>query len=227
MGPSLAEEVMVSGLSSREDREGICMQTWTSPSIRKLLKTLHTFCASAWIGGGFAVLVMLYNDRHTTNGDELFAYNYAIRTIDDYLIAPAAAGSVLSGMLLCIVTKRGLFRHRWIMVKWGVTLAAIVFGVVWLAPQLKALSEIAGLDRLAVFDNGGYFRSYRYAVLWGTLQTLVLLFLVLLSIFRPGAGVAKGESVSASKPDAVLSRGALQKRFYAFLRTGWIAGLRG
>ena len=162
------------------------MQIQASHTLQMFIKCVHIFSVSVWIGGGFAVLVLLYNDKQTCNGDELFAFNYAIRSIDDWLIKPAAMGTFASGALLCLLTKWGLTKHRWIIAKWTITLAAIAFGALFLGPWLKMLSTITGMDRLAVFDDSWYFRTYRLGVAFGMVQTAVLLFLVLISIVKPG-----------------------------------------
>ncbi len=164
------------------------MQSQTNHQFQLFIKCLHIFSVCVWIGGGFAVLVLLYNDRQTSNGDELFAYNNAIKSIDDFLIKPAAIGTLASGTLLCLLTKWGLTRHRWIIAKWVGTLAAMVFGVVFLGPWLKALSTINGMDRLAVFDDNWYFRTYHLGVVFGLMQTALLLILVLISIVKPSLG---------------------------------------
>jgi uncharacterized membrane protein len=168
-------------------------------SMRMFLKCVHVFSVCVWIGGGLAVLVLLYNDRQTSNGDELFAYNHAIKSIDDYLIKPSAIGTFASGALICLLTNWGLTRHRWIITKWATTLAAIAFGALFLGPWLKDLSTITGIDRLAVFEDSGYFRAYHLGVVFGLVQTAVLLFLVFISIVKPGLGSGKN-GMATTKP---------------------------
>lgn len=55
----------------------------------------------------------------------------------------------------------------------------------FLGPWLQDLSEITGLNRLAVFDNLAYVQTYRLGVIFGVAQMVVLLVLVLISIFKP------------------------------------------
>ncbi|BDV44703.1 hypothetical protein GURASL_36260 [Geotalea uraniireducens] len=160
---------------------------------RLLLKYLHTFSAMMWIGGAQAILILLYKDRQAANGDELFAVNDAIRSLDNWLIGPGVIGSIVSGGLICLTTNWGFFRHRWVVVKWVVTAVATAFGVFFLGPWLEALSALTGLNRLAVFDNGAYVQTYRLGVAFGIAQTVVLLLLVLLSIVKPDFGPAPGE----------------------------------
>lgn len=159
---------------------------------RMLLKCVHIFSVCVWIGGGLAVLVLLYNDQQTSNGDEVFAFNLAIKSIDDCLIKPAALGTFTSGALLCLLTGWGLTRHRWIIAKWAVTLAAIAFGALLLGPRLGELATIADMDRLGVLNDDGYSHIYMLGVVFGLVQTTVLILLVIISTFKPGLGTGKG-----------------------------------
>jgi hypothetical protein len=146
---------------------------------------MHLLSVSVWTGGGMAVLVLLYGDRQSCSGEELSAYNHAIQSIDDHLIKPAAAGTLGSGSLLCFLSSWGVLRHRWIIVKWSITLAAIAFGGTCLGPWFRELAAYGGIDGLAANESSGYQRLYHLGVLFGSLQTGVLLFLVLVSILKP------------------------------------------
>ncbi|RNC71811.1 MAG: DUF2269 family protein [Desulfuromonadales bacterium] len=161
------------------------MQFQASQQTRMLLKYLHTFSAMMWIGGAQAILILLYKDRHAANGDELFAFNDAIRALDNWLIAPGVVGSIVSGGLICLCTNWGFLRHRWVVVKWAVTVVATLFGIAFLGPWLQDLAELSGLNRLAVFDSWAYAQTYRLGVAFGIAQTVVLLALVFVSIVKP------------------------------------------
>ncbi len=155
------------------------------PMTRQILKCIHLTAVCTWIGGGLAVLVLLDNDRLTRNGDELFAFNHAIRSIDDCLIKPAAVISSASGLFLCFLINWRLARHRWIVGKGILTLGAILFGAFYLGPWLQELSDMTAANRLAVFDDGNYARTYQFGTISSIVQTLLLVSLVLISIFKP------------------------------------------
>ena len=160
------------------------MQLMAAQHIRTALKFAHLLAVCIWTGGGMTVLVLLYDDRQASSS-ELSAFNLAIRSIDDYLIKPAAAGTLGSGVLLCLLGTWGLLRQRWITVKLGITLVAIAFGACCLGPWLSELATCSASGAPAVSLASGYQRLYRLGVLFGSLQTLVLLLLVLLSIVKP------------------------------------------
>jgi Predicted integral membrane protein (DUF2269) len=159
------------------------------------MRYLHTTAVSAWIGGGLAVLVLLGKGRGAGNSDELHAINCAVAALDEILITPAAVLTFGSGLLLCATCRWGLLRHRWIMAKLLLTLAALAFGALCLAPWLRELSVISSVDGLAVFDDGNYLRRFRIGVLSGIFQSLLLLALVLISILKPSFDIQK-------KPDS-------------------------
>lgn len=161
------------------------MRKWEQKSTRTALRCVHITATSAWIGGGLCVLLLLHHGRQAGSSGELFALTSAITAIDDFLIKLSAGGTFASGLLLCIVSNWGFYRHRWIVVKGVLTLGAIGFGITCLAPWLGELSRITAADGLAVFDDLRYFRFYHRGATASIAQTMLLLLLVLISISKP------------------------------------------
>lgn len=151
---------------------------------RMILKLLHVFSVNVWIGSGLAVLVLLNMGRHTVNGDELYAFNLAICTIDDFLIKPAAMMTYLTGFVAA-VSSGGALRKRWLVLKLALTSAIILFGALYLGPCLERLPVITAANRLAVFDNNGYYLTYVAGSAAALVQTALLLLLIILSIAKP------------------------------------------
>jgi len=158
-----------------------------------LLKALHTFASCAWVGGVSAVLIILNNDRHTINGDELFALHSAITTIDDTLIGPGAGVSLLSGALLCLTSKWGFFRHCWVVVKWIGTLVAIYVGVAYLNPWMKELAHFSDILRDNAAQNIDYLQLFHKGIVAVSLQIAALFLLVIISIFKPDLDLLPSE----------------------------------
>jgi len=169
------------------------MQLLFAHRMKLLLKTLHTFASCAWVGGVSAVLIILNNDRRTINGDELFAFHSAITTIDDMLIGPGAALSLLSGTLLCLTSKWGFFRHCWVVVKWIGTLIAIYAGVVYLNPWMKELAHFSDILRDDVTQNIDYLQLFHKGIVAVSLQVAALFLLVIVSIFKPDPDLLPNE----------------------------------
>jgi uncharacterized membrane protein len=153
--------------------------------LRILLKYLHIIASCVWLGAGFSVMVLLVLNRRATTADQLFALNFGIKYLDDYLIVPAAAGCLLSGFVICVIANLGVTSCRWVVTKWTITLAAALFGAVCLAPWMKRLAALCNGSSPAVFIDPRYWRAYHLDVAFGTLQTAVLLYLMLISVLKP------------------------------------------
>lgn len=153
--------------------------------LRVLLKYLHIIASCIWLGAGFSVMVLLFLNRRATTADQLFALNSGIKYLDDYLIIPAAGGSLLSGFVICVIANLGVTTCRWVVTKWTITLAASLFGAVCLAPWMKRLTALCSGSSSAVFSDPNYWRAYHLDVAFGTLQTAVLLYLMLISVLKP------------------------------------------
>ncbi|GFE61131.1 DUF2269 family protein [Geobacter sp. AOG2] len=169
------------------------MQLLFAHKMKLLLKTLHTFASCAWVGGVSAVLIILNNDRRTINGDELFAFHSAITIIDDMLIGPGAAVSLLSGALLCLTSKWGFFRHCWVVVKWIGTLIAIYVGVAYLNPWMRELAHFSDILRDNTTQNIDYLQLFHKGIVAVYLQIAALFLLVIVSIFKPDPDLLPSE----------------------------------
>jgi uncharacterized membrane protein len=161
------------------------MTRQTSAAGRIVLKTVHLISVCGWLGGGFAVMVLLDLAGSPATGTGVDTLHRAIRSIDEFIIVPSAGITAATGFVLCAASPWGFARYRWIIAKWSLTIMLIAFGTGWLAP---------GLQRLAL--QTGVSQAVDYHQLWcriaaaASLQTLVLLLLVVLSILKPG-GTAK------------------------------------
>ena len=158
------------------------------PRVRLILKYLHIIASCIWVGAGFSVMVLLYLSRLAGSGDALSALNAAIRHLDDFLIVPSAALSFLSGVAICLAANLGLTSCRWVVTKWTVTVAAVAFGALCLAPWMEKLAVLSSALGFFAFADPGYFRTYYLDVIFGALQTVVLLYLMLISVLKPCSG---------------------------------------
>lgn len=126
------------------------------------------------------------------SGAELFAANSAVKLIDDFIIIPAALGSLLTGLLYSIFTHWGFFRHRWVTVKWVITVATILFGTFWLGPWLNGLTAISGATGLAALQDPEYLRLRGMNTLFGYMQLSLLIATVFISVLKPWKNRPRG-----------------------------------
>lgn len=159
----------------------------------KWLKGLHLLAVACWIGGGTA-LVLLYflKPGHDASGGVLYGINQAIHRVDmAVVVIPGAFGCLLTGLCYSLFTGWGFFRHGWLILKWTVTVAAIVFGTVCLGPWERTMMIRSGELGLAALRDPAYLRSEHLNLLWGAAQVAVLMVLVFVSIFKPWKNLGK------------------------------------
>lgn len=153
---------------------------------QKWLKGLHLCTAGCWVGGGIALVLLYFLKPGVTDGGVLFGMNRAIHHVDmAVVVVPGAFGCLLTGLAYSLFTGFGFFRHGWMLWKWVLTVAAIVFGTVCLGPwetEMMRLSGVLGADALT---DAAYLRSERLNFIWGTVQVALLVVTVFISVFKP------------------------------------------
>lgn len=119
------------------------------------------------------------------SGGELLGYDLASKFVDDYLIIPGAIGCLLSGFLISLFTPWGFFKHRWVAVKWVLTVACIIFGTFYLGPLVNGrplMSEALGLE---VLSNPAYISSQTRNFWGGIFQMAAIVFIISISTLKP------------------------------------------
>lgn len=94
----------------------------------KAILILH-FCSLAlWLGGVLSCLPLLFQ-ADTDNYDNVHTTYIHMREIAWNVIGWGGIGSFLTGLALAIFTKWGLFRHKWVMAKFFITIGLVLFGM--------------------------------------------------------------------------------------------------
>jgi hypothetical protein len=60
------------------------------------------------------------------------------------VVVPGAFGCLATGSIYSSFSNRGFFKHNWMIFKWVVTVAAILFGTFFLGPWETNMMEISG-----------------------------------------------------------------------------------
>ncbi|HOP30009.1 MAG TPA: hypothetical protein P5120_07280 [Spirochaetota bacterium] len=159
------------------------MKKLNSKQIR-ILKIIHIFFFVSWIGGGIGLISLMFLAQPLIPDDIYMKYR-SMQVIDDFIIIPGALGSLFTGLIYSIWTNWGFFRQRWLTVKWILTVAQILFGTFALGPWLNGNVDIAMKLRGSALTDSAFINSSSNIKLWGTLQVLFLLFMVIVSVIRP------------------------------------------
>jgi hypothetical protein len=94
-------------------------------------------------------------------------------------------GCFITGLLISGLTPWGFFKHRWVAVKWILTIFCIVFGIVVLGPTVNDQPQYSAKEGLLALNNPEYLSNYINSILGGIFQMLALIFMVTISVIKP------------------------------------------
>ncbi len=150
----------------------------------KILKTLHLIFAMVWTAGAIAMVLVTFLIK-AQSGDELHVKYSILLLIDNWLIITGAMTSLVIGIVYGVFTNWGFFKQRWIVVKWIITVAQILFGTFAYHPWLTRNLEIIGELKEQAVCHTEFMANNRCMEISGFFQSGLLLFMIVISVFKP------------------------------------------
>ncbi len=149
-----------------------------SPGLRKAALAAHVTVSVGWIGTVVAYLALgvaatTSRDVQTVRGAWI-----AMELTGWYVILPLAVASVITGLVMALGTRWGLFRHYWVLFSFVLTLlATVVLGLHM--PSVSSSADIArNSEGATLYDLGG-------DLLHPGIGLLVLLVIQVLNVYKP------------------------------------------
>jgi hypothetical protein len=136
-----------------------------TPRLRKFTLTAHVTFSVGWLGTvaafqTLAIAALTSREPETVRGSYL-----AMELIGWYVIVPFCLASLVTGLVLSLGTRWGLFRHYWVLVKFLITVASalILFGFTqtlgslgdMAADATLSMNELRNLKQSPVLHSGG------------------------------------------------------------------------
>ena len=145
----------------------------------------HIGFAALWTGTVLSMCLIALRNNNTVHGDILFALNSVINLLDDFIVIPAAIGSVVTATILCWQTNYGFFKFYWVITKWILTIGLIIFGTFWLFPWGNTAEAIAQAEGLGAFKNSVYIFDVKGVLLGSAIQVSFLFAIIMISTLKP------------------------------------------
>jgi hypothetical protein len=152
---------------------------------QKILKIIHIVMVGLWIGGTLALILMMLFLGPGQSGGELLGYDLARKFVDDFIIIPGIMGCLFSGLLISLFTTWGFFKHRWVSVKWILTVACIIFGTFYLGPRINGQPLITTLQGASASTDPIYMAARFQNLVGGGFQLLAIIFMIVISVVKP------------------------------------------
>lgn len=160
----------------------------TMPSgLRKFTLAVHLSFSVGWIGGVVVYLALSVTAVTTHDGQTLRAAWIAMDVAGWYAIVPLALASLVTGLIMALGTKWGLFRHYWVLI--SLVLSVLAAGVLLLhMPDVSVLADAAREAREVSVEGPETHLVARLKggdLLHPALGLVVLLVIQVLNVYKP------------------------------------------
>ncbi|PTM59670.1 DUF2269 family protein [Desmospora activa] len=151
---------------------------------RKWLLSLHLLFAAILFGVTVAFLILTLTAANTRDPEVLQACYTSMHILAKTSVRASTIGTVVTGILLSVLTRWGLFRFYWIIAKEVLTLFSIGLGVVGMVVwTLQGITMTTATDFHA--SNPAFIVNQQQLLVGIILQIIFLIAMFLLSVFKP------------------------------------------
>jgi hypothetical protein len=149
-----------------------------SPPLRKFMLTSHIIFSVGWMGAAVAYLVLGIAAVTTQDVQTVRTAWMAMELIGWYAIVPLALGALLSGLVMSLGTRWGLFQHYWVLISFVLT----VFATTILLLHMPDVSAIVDMIQAV---NDPDLAGFGGDLLHASVGLLVLLVITGLNVYKP------------------------------------------
>jgi hypothetical protein len=96
------------------------------PRLRKLMLFLHVTSSVGWIGAAVAYVGICVSVVLADSATTVQALYHVMQDSVTYVILPFGIISFVTGLVVSLGTVWGLFRHYWVIVKFGINVVSLV-----------------------------------------------------------------------------------------------------
>src|SRR5918998_998581 len=151
-----------------------------TPRLRRFALATHLTCSVGWIGAVAGYIALDVAAATSQDTQTLRAAYLAMELIARYVIVSLALASLLTGLVMSLGTKWGLFRHYWVLI--SLLLTVIATGV--LLVETQTISYFAGIAADPT-TSGDDLRRLGSTLVHSVGGTVLLLVILVLNVYKP------------------------------------------
>jgi len=153
-----------------------------TPRLRKLVLTAHITISVGWIGAVVAYLALVIAAMNSIDAQTLRGAWIAMELMGWFAIVPLSLISLLTGLIMSLGTKWGLFRHYWVLF----SLILTIFATFILLQHMQTVSFYAGVaTEMNNADVGNLRDGLQGELLHAGVGLLVLIVIQVLNVYKP------------------------------------------
>lgn len=149
-----------------------------SARTRRVALALHLTVSVGWIGAAGAYLALAIAAAESDDSMLVRSAWAAMELIGWAVLIPLSIGTVLTGLVMAVGSRWGLFRHYWVVLSLTITLLATAV----LAMHMPDVSDMAAQARVA---DAAELQTMGSDLFHSGLGLVVLLAVLVLNVFKP------------------------------------------
>ncbi|HZO26692.1 MAG TPA: DUF2269 domain-containing protein [Chloroflexota bacterium] len=162
-----------------------------SPGQRKALVAAHIVLSVGLLGLSTALFVLATAGALTSDPATAQAAYRSMAIFTRGVVQPVAVATLVTGVVLSLGTKWGLFQHTWIVVKLVLTLATILNGMLNLGPSVQRAIALTTNASAATAPDLGTTALVAMAV--PGVNVLMLGAATAISVYKPWGRLGRGQ----------------------------------
>ena len=151
-----------------------------NPGLRKFALAVHLTVSVGWIGAVAAYMALDVAAATSQRAQTLRAAYLAMELTASYAIVPLAIASLLTGIVVALGTKWGLFRHYWVLI----SLLMTIFATAVLLVETRTITSFADIAADPT-TSGDDLRALGGTLVHSVGGTMVLLVILVLNVYKP------------------------------------------
>jgi hypothetical protein len=147
---------------------------------KKWWLSAHILFSAIWFGVTVTFLILSISVLMTNDSQVIKAYYTSMLQLEQTAGRASIIGTVITGVILSLFTKWGLFKFYWIITKEILSLICLAIGFIFIFYW-----TINGIQ-LSEESIGDHFIANHYQLMiWIIIQVVLLAILFILSVFKP------------------------------------------
>jgi hypothetical protein len=151
-----------------------------SPGVRKFALAMHLTLSVGWLGAVAAYIALDVAAATSQDAQTLRAAYLGMESIVRSTIIPLALASLLTGLVMSLGTKWGLFRHYWVLISLVLTIIATLVLVV----ETQVISSLAAVAANPT-TSSDELRALPSTLVHSIGGMVVLLVILVLNVYKP------------------------------------------
>lgn len=159
------------------------MKTLGTKGLR-FMKISHLLFAIMWIGGVMALVCLQLGQTPKTR-EMMYMAAQSHLIVDEYFLIPGGIGIVVTAILYGALTKWGFFKHKWLTVKWILTVLLVILGAGYMGATIKENMVYAHGILIGNAETSSFFANIRNVAIAGIVQLIAFAYIIIISVVKP------------------------------------------